>query len=260
MWDGVTQNIRAAARGIRKTPGVSAAIVITLALGIGANAMMFGVIDRLLLSPPQHIADADRVRHVYVERTASNGVRQPGRLLTYPDFEDLGAAARACRRRGLQLGRARMDDGRGRGCAARARAAGDGVAVSDAGRASGAWAFLQRSRRRARRGADRCPRGGILDARTGARRERHRPRDSAQSRPLRGDRHRARGVHRRRTEPGRRVAAAARLGIRGVRQRRGLRRSRHVLASGRREAEARHHRCRRGGAVDDRARGGAACL
>ena len=89
MWDGLTQNLRAAVRGIWKTPGVSAAIVITLALGIGANAMMFGVIDRLLLSPPQHITDADRVRHVYVERTASNGIRELGRLLTYPDFEDL---------------------------------------------------------------------------------------------------------------------------------------------------------------------------
>jgi hypothetical protein len=89
MWDGVTQNLRAAVRGIWKTPGVSAAIIITLALGIGANAMMFGVIDRLILSPPQHITDADRVRHVYVERTASNGARETGRLLTYPDFEDL---------------------------------------------------------------------------------------------------------------------------------------------------------------------------
>jgi predicted permease len=89
MWDGLTQNVRAAVRGIRKTPGVSAAIVITLALGIGANAMMFGVIDRLLLSPPQHISDADRVRHIYVERTGSNGARETGRLLTYPDFEDL---------------------------------------------------------------------------------------------------------------------------------------------------------------------------
>ena len=102
MWDRVTQNIRAAVRGIWKTPGVSAAIVITLALGIGANAMMFGVIDRLLLSPPQHIADADQVRHLYVERTASNGAREPGRLLTYPDFEDLARLPALADRRGLQ--------------------------------------------------------------------------------------------------------------------------------------------------------------
>src|SRR5687767_13866134 len=88
-WDVLTQNVRAAVRGIWKTPGVSAAIVITLALGIGANAMMFGVIDRLLLSPPQHIVDADQVRHLYVENTDSNGLRESGRLLTYPDFEDL---------------------------------------------------------------------------------------------------------------------------------------------------------------------------
>jgi putative ABC transport system permease protein len=89
MLDRATQNVRAAMRGIRKTPGVSIAIVITLALGIGANAMMFGVIDRLLLSPPQHIADADRVRHLYIERTGSNGARDLTRIITYPDFEDL---------------------------------------------------------------------------------------------------------------------------------------------------------------------------
>jgi putative ABC transport system permease protein len=89
MWAHMTENARAALRGIRKTPGVSTAIVITLALGIGANAMMFGVIDRLLLSPPQHIADADRVRHLYIERTGSNGARDVTRIVTYPDFEDL---------------------------------------------------------------------------------------------------------------------------------------------------------------------------
>jgi predicted permease len=89
MWDLLTPNLRAAVLGIWKTPGVSAAILITLALGIGANATMFGVIDRLLLSPPQHIIDADQVRHLYIERTGGNGLRSPGRVLTYPDFNDI---------------------------------------------------------------------------------------------------------------------------------------------------------------------------
>jgi len=86
MADAFWQHLRAAARGLRGTPGVSMAIVFTLALGIGVNAMMFGVIDRLLLSPPQHLAQADRLRHVYLERAGSDGLRSLSRLLTYPDL------------------------------------------------------------------------------------------------------------------------------------------------------------------------------
>ena len=38
----------------RRAPGLAAAVIATFALGIGANATMFGIIDRLLLRPPAH--------------------------------------------------------------------------------------------------------------------------------------------------------------------------------------------------------------
>ncbi|HSM61929.1 MAG TPA: permease prefix domain 1-containing protein, partial [Longimicrobiales bacterium] len=88
--DVIGSSLVFALRSIRRSPGFAAAIVAILALGIGANAVMFGVVDRLLLSPPQHVRDADAVRHVYVEREIFNGTRPVGRTMTYPDYLDLG--------------------------------------------------------------------------------------------------------------------------------------------------------------------------
>jgi len=47
---------------MRRAPGLAAAITMTLALGVGANLAMFGVANRLLLSPPSGLADADELR------------------------------------------------------------------------------------------------------------------------------------------------------------------------------------------------------
>lgn len=57
-------DIRYAARGLRRKPGFTAAVVLTLGLGIGANATMFSVVDRLLFRPPAYIHTPDRVQRV----------------------------------------------------------------------------------------------------------------------------------------------------------------------------------------------------
>jgi predicted permease len=88
--DGAVRTVRFALRGLQRAPGFTAAIVTILALGIGANSVMFGVVDRLLLSPPQHVTDADDVRLIQVRRTLSNGDVSTGASITYPDFTDLG--------------------------------------------------------------------------------------------------------------------------------------------------------------------------
>lgn len=63
--DELRDDIRFAARGLRREKAFTTFIVATLALGIGANAAMYGVIDRLLLRGPAHIVDAGRVLRVY---------------------------------------------------------------------------------------------------------------------------------------------------------------------------------------------------
>ena len=68
--DDLRQDLRHAARGLRRTPGFTAVVVLTLALGIGANAIIFGIVDRLLLRSPAHVKAADEVVRIYFREKA----------------------------------------------------------------------------------------------------------------------------------------------------------------------------------------------
>ncbi len=84
----LAQSFVTALRSIRRSPGLSAGIILAFALGIGANATMFGIVDRLLLSPPAHIADPDAVHRIVVNRL-SLGERVRTGTVAIGDYEDL---------------------------------------------------------------------------------------------------------------------------------------------------------------------------
>ena len=58
-------DLRFAARGLLKTPTFTIGVVLTLALGIGINATMFGVVDTLFLRTPAGVARPDGVVRLY---------------------------------------------------------------------------------------------------------------------------------------------------------------------------------------------------
>jgi putative ABC transport system permease protein len=84
----LAQDVRYAARGLRAAKGFTAVVVLALALGVGANATMFGIIDRLLLRPPAYLADPAGTNLVYLMRT-SNGVENASSAISYARYLDL---------------------------------------------------------------------------------------------------------------------------------------------------------------------------
>src|SRR5690349_20827071 len=61
-------DFRAAVRGLTSTPIPIAAAILTLALAIGMNVGMVGLVARALLSPPEHVADPQNLFTVAFER------------------------------------------------------------------------------------------------------------------------------------------------------------------------------------------------
>ena len=87
-WEHFVRDLRYVMRGVRKRPAFATALVLTLGLGIGANAAMFSVLNRLLFEPPADIVHPDGVRRVMLERSfLGKPTRQAS--VTYPAFLDL---------------------------------------------------------------------------------------------------------------------------------------------------------------------------
>jgi predicted permease len=87
-------DVRYAARSLARRPTLLAVTAITLGVGIAANAIMFGIVDQLLLRPPAHVTDPDRVKRIYY-RDMEGGSESVGSVTTYPVLPALRAGAPA---------------------------------------------------------------------------------------------------------------------------------------------------------------------
>ena len=93
-WDAVWQDTRYAARLLRRSPGFAAVVVLTLALGIGANTAVFSAVDAALLRPLPY-GDPEQVISVWSRYVPESGEQHEWMALSAPEVRDYAAAARA---------------------------------------------------------------------------------------------------------------------------------------------------------------------
>jgi len=86
--DSLIQDIRYAARKLTRQPWFTLVALLTLALGIGANAVLFTVINAVLLKPPPGMTSPDRLVSVYTADYSSGNLGTS----SYADYEDFARA------------------------------------------------------------------------------------------------------------------------------------------------------------------------
>ena len=83
--DVLLQDLRYGWRSLTRQPGFTALVVVTLAVGIGANTAIYSVVDATLLRPLP-FRDPDRLMAVFLMEPSTNGA--PSRIAwSYPKYE-----------------------------------------------------------------------------------------------------------------------------------------------------------------------------
>src|SRR5262245_5091272 len=82
MWS----DLRYALRSFQKTPALTAILILTLALGIGANTAIFSVIDAVLLRPTP-LRNMDGLAMVWETDRNTGTTREPASVPDYLDFK-----------------------------------------------------------------------------------------------------------------------------------------------------------------------------
>lgn len=81
LWDRWRQDFAYSARSLRRVPGLALTIVVTLALGIGINATLFSLLDRVFLRMPAGVSRPEELRRFYWIGTSVNN-----QAIALPDF------------------------------------------------------------------------------------------------------------------------------------------------------------------------------
>lgn len=93
-WEALGQDLRFAVRSLAKTPGFAAVVVLTLALGIGANTAMFSVIDAVLLEPLPY-PGADRIVTLSTSFGRTGATQRLVSIANFRDWRDQSSSFEA---------------------------------------------------------------------------------------------------------------------------------------------------------------------
>src|SRR5215475_8292761 len=86
-------DFRTALRGLARQPAFAAAVIVTLALGLGVNAAMFSFLDRVYLRMPSDVAEPSALRRMWSSEHSRTGeVRASPLRLGGADYEAMKAA------------------------------------------------------------------------------------------------------------------------------------------------------------------------
>ena len=88
--EALGRDIRFAMRALMRVKGLAATVVVTLALGIGANAAIFSVVRGVLLRP---LVNRDEDRLLYIRQSAP-GLATDNLTFSVPELDDLKARAK----------------------------------------------------------------------------------------------------------------------------------------------------------------------
>lgn len=88
LAENIAQDLKHSLRGLRRTPAFATAVIVTLALGIGANVAMFGIVDRLMFRPYAYLRDPGTVHRVYL-RSWDRGMLRTNGSYEFTIYEDL---------------------------------------------------------------------------------------------------------------------------------------------------------------------------
>jgi putative ABC transport system permease protein len=112
MVDVLRQDLRYALRGLRRSPVLSVAIVITIALALGVNVALFTVADRIFFQAPPGVVEPSAVRRLFAHQLGQGGREYTFDQFSTHDHENLAAAsAGAASIEGYAFrGRRRVDD------------------------------------------------------------------------------------------------------------------------------------------------------
>jgi predicted permease len=83
----LVSDFRRTVRSLARRPAFSTTAITTLALGLGANAVMFGLVDRLLLSPPPHLERPNELVRLLYDMADDGGGRVNWTGTSYPAYQ-----------------------------------------------------------------------------------------------------------------------------------------------------------------------------
>src|SRR5438309_2043555 len=83
--EALVRDVRFAVRALLRAKGLAATVIVTLALGIGANAAIFSVVRGVLLRP---LVNRDEDRLIYIRQSAP-GVGADNTTFSVPELTDL---------------------------------------------------------------------------------------------------------------------------------------------------------------------------